>query len=314
MALAGIAIQPHTKTTAILVAALLLAGCSPLAFLSSTSPSSHYTRYADIAYGQPGRLRLDVYEPSRGAGDRPLVVFFYGGGWRDGAKEKYEFVASTLADEGLVVVIPDYRLYPDVRFPGFVADGAAALAWAIANAGRYGADARQVYVMGHSAGAHIAALLALDPSYLGRHELSPRRLAGVIGLSGPYDFLPLEGGYLTDVFPESLRPDSQPLRFASADAPRTLLIHGSDDTTVRVENSRRLAAALEERGVDVTLRIYAGAGHARTVAALAPPLDFLADTRADTLAFISARASDGVATFSSRHSDSTQLEETRISN
>jgi acetyl esterase/lipase len=108
----------------------------------------------------------------------------------------------------------------------------------------------------------------------------------MIGLSGPYDFLPLQRGYLEEVFPPALRARSQPIRYVSSDAPATLLIHGNDDNTVRIANSRTLADVLTACGVQVELKTYDGVGHARVVAAIAPPLDFLGKTLQDTTAFI----------------------------
>ncbi|MDX1517796.1 MAG: alpha/beta hydrolase [Woeseiaceae bacterium] len=272
-----------------------LAACSPIRLLNATSPSRHYEHTADVPYGAGARQRLDVYVPKQLSGPAPLVVFFYGGGWKEGSKRNYEFVASALTDAGYVVVIPDYRLYPDVAFPAFVDDGAAAVAWAAANADRLGADADNLFVMGHSAGAHIAALLALDERYLASHGYRPSELAGLIGLSGPYDFLPIEGGYLLDVFPEETRARSQPVNFVTAAAAPALLIHGTDDTTVRPTNSDSLAQRLRDVDVPVTLKTYDDVGHARVVAALAPSFDFLSQTLEDSRSFIASVVAERTA-------------------
>lgn len=268
------------------VLALSLAACSPLTVINTASPSGHFERTSDVPYGELPRQRLDVYVPKSLRAPAPLVIFFYGGGWRDGDKTDYEFVASSLTDAGNIVVIADYRLFPDVVFPTFVEDSAMAAAWALQNVERLGANPDEVFVMGHSAGAHIAALLALDRQYLAAVGIDHQPFAGLIGLSGPYDFLPIESGYLLDVFPEKLRDESQPVNYVSSRAPRTLLIHGSDDTTVRPSNSRSLANALRSAGVDVTTTFYDDVGHARVVVALAPPLDFLSGTLDDSIAFI----------------------------
>ena len=276
------------RTLALLpILALLLAGCSPLKLLSVVSPSGHYERAADLHYGDQQRQILDVYTPLEGSEDAPLVVYFYGGGWRDGHKEEFEFVASSLTQAGFVVAIPDYQLYPDVVFPTYVEDGAAAVAWALENASRFGADRSRTYLMGHSAGAQIAALLAIDGRYLEGEGADSRNIVGLLGLSGPYDFLPLtEDNYLQQLFPPPVRDASQAIRFVSAEAPPTLLIHGGDDDIVEPGNSVRLAARLESFDVPVTLKNYAGVGHGRIVVALAPPLDFIASTLEDCIAFI----------------------------
>lgn len=264
------------------------AGCSALKILSAASPDDHYTRHTDLPYGDAPRQRLDVYVPESVSAPAPLVVFFYGGGWKSGSKDKYEFVASSLTNAGFVVVLPDYRLHPQVSFPVFVQDAARAVAWARDAATRYGADPDGIYLMGHSAGAHIAALLATDERWLGETGVGRASVAGLLGLSGPYDFLPIESGYLLEVFPEP-RGTSQPIRHVDAGVPPTLLIHGRDDKVVEPGNSERFAQALREAGVSVRTEFYDDTGHRRVAAALAPPLDFLSGTLEDCIAFIRER-------------------------
>ena len=276
------------KLVATIALLLSLSACSPLKVLSVLSPSRHYERQLDLPYGDDPRQRLDVYLPVQAPEGAPLVVFFYGGSWTSGAKENYEFVAASLTEAGMIVVIPDYRVFPDVQFPAFVEDGALAVAWSLANLSRYGLDHSSVYLMGHSAGAHIAAMLAMNGDYLAAQDIGVDALNGFIGLSGPYDFLPIEGGYLEEVFPIANRATSQPIDFVSPAAPPTLLIHGTGDTTVSISNSRRLAAALREHAVDVTLKTYEDAGHVRVVLGLAGPLEFVSSTLEDSRAFILA--------------------------
>ena len=277
------------RTLLLLVLGLGLTGCSPVRVVNGLSPDSHYQLTADVLYGADARQKLDLYVPVAATGTPPVVVFFYGGGWRKGSKENYEFVASSLTKAGYVVIIPDYRLYPEVRFPGFVEDGARAVAWTMQHAGQYGADPDEIFLMGHSAGAHIAALLAMDRRFLAAHAIDPGKFNGFIGLSGPYDFLPIESGYLRDVFPEDQQAASQPINFVTAEAPPTLLIHGTGDNRVYVGNSERLARRLSEQGADVTIELYEGAGHAVIAASLAPPLDFTRGTFEDIRTFIETR-------------------------
>lgn len=215
------------------------------------------------------------------------MIFFYGGGWKDGNKSDYEFVASSLTKAGYGVVIPDYRLFPEVVFPAFIQDGASAVAWSISHAGDFGFDTQRVYLMGHSAGAHMAALLSTDERYLKRAGACQQSISGLIALSGPYDFLPINESYLVDLFPKEHRAASQPINFVSPQSPPTLLIHGEEDEVVKARNSRTLAHLLEQHGVNVDLKVYKKEGHASVAAALAPPLDFTGDTLQDTLNFLS---------------------------
>lgn len=279
-------ISTTVKSAAAASLVVLLAGCSPLELLNKTSPDRHYERTADVAYGPDSRHVLDIYRPASPLPSAPLVVFFYGGGWRSGDKNNYEFVASALTASGITVVVPDYRLFPDVAFPAFVEDAAAAVSWSVRNAGELGVSPDAVFLMGHSAGAHIAALLALDRSYLGRESGADVAIRAWVGLSGPYDFLPIEWSYLQDVFPEPVREQSQPVNFVTPDAPPALLIHGTDDSTVRIENSLSLLRRLHEKGVAARLERYEDVGHVSVVLALAPTLDFLADTLQDSRGFI----------------------------
>ena len=184
--------------------------------LSGISPSGHFEVASGIPYGELKHQTLDIYTPLDYAGPLPLVVYFYGGGWIKGKKEEFEFVASSLTEAGYVVVIADYRRFPDVVFPAFIEDGAAAVAWAVEHAGDYGADPGKLFLIGHSAGAHIAAMLSMDANYLGKYDIDTQEIQGFVGLSGPYDFLPLTEGYLLDVFPEATREQSQPVNYVTA--------------------------------------------------------------------------------------------------
>jgi acetyl esterase/lipase len=275
------------------VAAALTAGCSRVAFWAANVPASFgaQQRYADIAYGSDPQHRLDVYVPhAASAHPRPLVVFWHGGRWSFGDKADYRFVGAALAELGYVAVLPNYRHYPQVKLPGFMDDAARAARWAAANAALYQADAgRRLYLMGHSAGAHMAALVALDPRYFAATGAIAPPIAGVIGLSGPYDFLPLLETDVQDMFgPPSLYPNSQPIDFVRPGAPPMLLVHGLKDDTVWPKNSRNLASALEARGVPVTLKLYPKLVHADTVAALSLPARGRAPTLADIATFVSA--------------------------
>jgi acetyl esterase/lipase len=259
---------------ALLLAALLgLAGCSPLGLLNALVPSGGYERTAGISYGPAGRQQLDVYRPREASGPLPVVVFFYGGRWQSGAREQYAFVAQALASQGFVVVVPDYRLYPQVTFPAFVEDGARAVAWAHQHIARFGGDPRRLHLMGHSAGAHIAMLLTLDAHYLAEQGLGPGALASTVGLGGPYDFLPFTSRDVRALMgPQEGWERTQPIRFVDGSAPPLLLVHGLGDTTVKPSNALRLAARVREAGGCVQLRLYPEAGHLEPLLGLAAPL------------------------------------------
>ncbi len=264
---------------------VLLSGCTGLAVVDALTPTDGYTVESGIAYGPGPRQKLDVYRPDPPVSNAPVVVFFYGGGWQGGDRARYRFVAQALTNRGNVVVVPDYRVYPQVRFPAFVEDGAAAVAWTATHLTPTGEE--PLLVMGHSAGAHIAAMLITDTRYLETQGVDPERISGFIGLAGPYDFLPLDPGYLRTLFgPEDRYPDSQPVNFVSGEEPPVLLIHGSSDTTVWPRNSVRFAQRLSDRGAQVDLKLYPDVGHGPLVGALAPRFRDLAPTLDDVDAFL----------------------------
>jgi acetyl esterase/lipase len=270
--------------------ALFLEGCSRLGFFAANAPAAFgpYKRHSNIAYGTDPQHRLDVYVPSGPAeAPRPIVVFWHGGRWRYGDKSDYRFVGAALAESGYVVVVANYRHYPQVKMPGFMDDAACAAQWAAAHAGDHGGDPQRLYLMGHSAGAHLAALVTLDRRYFIATGRPVPRIAGVIGLSGPYDFLPLLEADVQDMFgPPELYPESQPINFVRADAPPMLLVQGLADETVRPKNSLNLASALTALGVTVTLKLYPKLSHSDTVAALTTLLRGRAPTLSDIQTFV----------------------------
>ncbi len=270
------------------VAAALLSACSPSSLLNATVSDAGVVVTSGIAYGEGPRRTLDVYRPeAAAAAPWPLVVFLYGGNWRTGTKEMYPFVARPLARRGAVVVVPDYRLYPEVRFPDFVDDCARAVAWAVAHAASLGADPRRVFILGHSAGAYNAAMLAADPRYLAGAGLDRGRIAGVIGLAGPYDFLPITDPDLIPVFaPVDDGPASQPVTYVDGRNPPMLLLAGDADTTVRPRNTESLAARITAAGGRAESKLYPGVGHIGIVTAFAPLFSGKAPVLDDVWAFI----------------------------
>lgn len=267
--------QPRLLHACLVLCAALLAGCSGAQFINSITPSSGYTLTRDLPFGSQG-LKLDVYAPD-GARNAPLLVFFYGGSWQaDSSRGKatYKFLGQALAEQGYVVMIPDYRLYPQVRYPDFLADCAEAVKWAHDHAERYGAAPGKLVLMGHSAGAYNAAMLALDPDYLAAAGADRAWLRGMIGLAGPYDFLPITDPVLQTIFgPRDSWPQTQPINHVSDRGdghapPPLLLLHGADDDTVYLKNTNNLAARVGAGGGRVEKIVYPSMGHVRIVALL----------------------------------------------
>lgn len=218
-------------------------------------------------FGDDARQMLDVWVPGdRGDAPLPIIVFFYGGGWESGERRDFGFVGRALAAKGFVAVLPDYRRLPDHRYPSFVDDGAAAVRWAIDHAGEIGGASARVAVAGHSAGAHIAALIAYDR----RHRVADQ-IGAVALLSGPFDFDPLAFRETREAMGDW--PDKQavmPVNFARADAPPTLVITGTGDVVVRARNSQSMARALGAKGARVELKLYRGQTHSDLIKSFSP--------------------------------------------
>jgi acetyl esterase/lipase len=264
-----------------------LSACSRLELFDAITPRDDgASRVASgVAYGQNSRQKLDVYAPP-GLKDAPVVVFFYGGSWNSGERVDYGFLGTALAAQGFVAVLPDYRLVPDVRFPAFVEDGAAATAWVQREIGQFGGSGQRIVVSGHSAGAYIASMLALEPSYLGQAG-AKERLRGFAGLAGPYDFLPLQYKVMIRAFGNWPRPiETQPIAAVRPGAPPALLLQGSDDTTVPPRHATALAERLKAAGNDVELVLYEGVDHIDIMLALSLMLRGQANTLADLTRFV----------------------------
>ncbi len=271
------------------LAASALSACSPAQLLNATISRAGLTVTHDVAYGPHPRERLDIYRPA-GAAALPTIVFFYGGAWNSGSKATYPFVAATLARRGNVVVVPDYRLYPEVRYPAFLGDCAQAVAWAAGHMAQIDGDPRHLFLMGHSAGAYNAVMLGLNPHYLADAGYDRSRLAGVIGLAGPYDFLPMTGDNEKKVFaPAGDGPQTQPITYADGHAPPLLLLAGDADDTVRPRNTVSLANRIRSAGGSVQTRLYPGVGHIGLVVAIAPLFQGRAPVLGDVEAFIKGK-------------------------
>ncbi len=216
-----------------------------------------------------------------------MAIFLYGGGWDKARRYMYRFVGGALAEAGFLTIIPDYRLFPAVRYPTLLEDCAAAVAWTGREVSAHGGAGRP-YLLGHSAGAYNAAMLSLDRRWLGAHGLVPSDvLKATVGLAGPYDFLPLDTPMLRDLFaPADPLESSQPIAHVDGDGPPMLLLAGEADRTVRPSNTTRLAARIRARGGTVTDRLYPGVNHVDIIGAFAGTLRFLAPSFGDTVRFL----------------------------
>ncbi|MBW8815411.1 MAG: alpha/beta hydrolase [Caulobacterales bacterium] len=262
------------RFTAAGAAAVLTAACSPLSMFATLSPKDPAALVArGEAYGPNARQRLDVYAPRGGRTSAPIAVFFYGGAWDSGRRQDYNWVGRALASRGFVTVVADYRIYPEVRYPTFLEDGAKAVRWAVDHGRAYGGDPHRIVLIGHSAGAYNAVMLGLDGRYLAADGVDPKVVRAVAGLSGPYDFLPLKGDITHRIFGEAPDlPATQPLSYVGPGSPPAFLATGDADQMVWPKNTVALAAKLRAAGVDVEERHYEGVDHVRMVLALSRPL------------------------------------------
>ncbi|HKQ84451.1 MAG TPA: alpha/beta hydrolase [Steroidobacteraceae bacterium] len=247
-----------------------LTACSGLLFGVANAPTyfGSQQRARDVSYGPGPRQQLDVYAPAS-ARQLPVVVFWHGGSWATGDKADYRFVGTALAKHGVVAVLPNYRLYPAVKFPAFIEDATTAVAWVQAHAAEWGGDPQRIVLMGHSAGAHIATFVAYDHGRLRRAGADPAAIRGVIGLSGPYALDPNSDLLRTIFAAPYVHEDWQPVAHIDATVPPTLLVHGAKDDVVNLRHAEKLRDALQRAGVRVETEFYSDAGHATTLAAFA---------------------------------------------
>ena len=272
----------------------LLSACTAADLLNSTISTAGLVITKNVAYAPGPRRMLDIYRPQQPAPRQPVIVFIYGGSWRTGSKSMYPFVAATLARRGAVVMVPDYRLYPEVEFPAFLQDNATATAWAIAHAAQYGADPHSVFLVGHSAGAYDVAMLALDAPLLAAAGVGRADLAGVVGIAGPYDFLPITDPDVIPVFaPVGDGPASQPITYVDGHNPPMLLLAGTADITVKPRNTVSLAQRIAAAGGPVESKLYPGIGHIGIVTAFAPLFSGRAPVADDVWRFIQQHRSPG---------------------
>ncbi|WP_457104983.1 alpha/beta hydrolase [Methylobacterium sp. P5_C11] len=260
-----------------------------LAVLNALAPLEVHVQ-TGVAYAEGTQHRADIYR-STAAGARPVVVFLYGGGWRTGSKDEVAYVGAALARRGFVVVIPEYRHVPAVGLADILADNAAAVAWTLAHAAEFGGDARRVVVAGHSSGAWAAAMLGLDPTWLEHAGSSPVKLAGIVGLAGPYASSALTQPLDRQVFAGS-DPTLQPINHAAGRHPAMLLLTGAADLDVNPSGTLALARELQAYDGHQTTKVYDGLGHGQLIHAMSFPFDLSLSVADDVAQFVAAAHAD----------------------
>lgn len=248
-----------------------LASCSGADVINGLTPEDGFSLQKDLAYGASPRQKLDIYYPPKISNKTPVVVFFYGGSWQWGSKSDYLFVGEALTSMGYIAVIPDYRLAPEVKYPAFIEDSAMAVTWVHKNIGKSHANPNNLFLIGHSAGAYNAVMLGLDRRYMQMAGGDTGWIKGIVGISGPYNFLPLRDPKIKNVFSsEADLRKTQPITYARPGAPPMFLATGKMDSVVHPRNSYTLYMALQELGNDVTYKEYDQLSHETILVELTP--------------------------------------------
>jgi acetyl esterase/lipase len=266
----------------------LLQACDAPKAADITAPKKIRTQRVarDIPYGEGPRRKYDVYAPVDLAAPAPVVVYLYGGGWAEGDKESNDWAGRALAGLGYVAVLPDYRLVPEVRYPDFLVDCAAAVQHVIAHASEYGGDGSRLELMGHSAGAYNAVMIALDPVYFGLKPDAPSPIKAVIGVGGPYDFYPFKYERV-DAFGQWPKPEeTQPIFIARKLSTKFLFIYSQGDMAIGAHEALSLETKLKAAGTDARSIGYVKPSHTDIILALAPEYRGLAPTLSDTRVFL----------------------------
>ena len=268
----------------IIIALFLFAACSPVRFLNTITPSGSYKLVKDIAYGDDERQKLDIYQSSVSKPGAPIVVFIHGGSWDSGSKRMYKFVGEAFTSQGYTVVIPNYRLYPDVVYPQFINDTAAAIAF---TAKRY--PEQGLVVMGHSAGAYNVMMVTVEPKYLRAQGIEVcQAIAGTVGLAGPYGAFPLKAEPLVTIFPGRHMTDDAPVNLINGPTPPVFMAIGDKDTTVSELHSLKLSEIIHARGGKADFKTYPGLNHTDVVKVLSRYFDGDSELKGDILRFIEA--------------------------
>ncbi|MFA9477681.1 alpha/beta hydrolase [Phycisphaerales bacterium AB-hyl4] len=252
-----------------------------------------YTHEGDVVYGPLDRHHLDVYTPTMGEPPYPVVVFIHGGDWSDGYPDKdmYRFVGDALTSRGIVAVVPNYRRFPTARFPDFIEDAAQALVWTYENVEAFGGDPDGIFLMGHSAGAHIGSMVALNDRYLREVGGDRSWIRGFVGMAGPYSFPYMDDNdAFVEVFgAKDAYPRSQPINYVAGDAPPTLLVHGAKDDRVPLETMIRMAQQMDAVGAPAETITYENLCHIMVLGSFAVPVRWGEPVLNDLTAWVNAQ-------------------------
>ncbi len=270
----------------VIVALFMFAACAPVKFLNTITPSGSYKLDKSVAYGDGERQKLDIYQPKQPKENAPVVVFVHGGSWDSGTKDIYKFVGESFASQGYTTVISNYRLYPEVIYPEFINDTAAAIAY---TAKRY--SKQGVIVIGHSAGAYNAMMATVEPKYLRAQGVEVCQVvAGMVGLAGPYGAFPLQAEKYVTMFPDRHSADDAPVNLINGPTPPLFMAIGDEDTTVSELHSLKLQEIIRARGGMADFKIYPGLNHTAVVKVLSRYFDEDSTLKADMLTFIEAHS------------------------
>jgi len=273
-------------SVSLIIALFAFAACSPIRFLNTITPSGSFKLAKDIAYLDGERQKLDIYQPKDPKPGAPIVVFIHGGSWDTGDKNTYKFVGEAFASQGYTTVIPNYRLYPDVVYPKFINDTAAAIAY---TAKRY--PEQGLIVIGHSAGAYNAMMATVEPKYLQAQGVEVcRAIAGMVGLAGPYGAFPLKAERLLIIFPDRHTADDAPVNLIKGPTPPIFMAIGDKDTTVSELHSTALQKLIRARGGKADYKMYPGLNHTDVVKVLSRYFDGDSELKGDILRFIEANS------------------------